>query len=202
MLLKSVENKLSCGLLAVSVASGLIMETNPAISQQRACILTDSGQKICGKLLQFGSNNNPSTPAQSSVTLHGPNRDYDVNMKLIKCSRQSTTVNCKFSIVKTGGSRDGLTIVLKASGSSDENTIATDEQDREYVAKFIDGGGQTQASYIHRKLVNNQPIIASWSFEIPKEVKIIKRLMIPASHTFDDPEFRQTAYFANINISR
>jgi hypothetical protein len=202
MSLKLVKNKLTYGLLAVSIASGSVMETNPATAQERACILTDSGQKICGKLLKFGSNNNPSTPAQPSVTLHGPGRDYDVNMKLLKCSRQSTTVNCKFSIIKTGGSKDGLTIVFHASGSPDVNTIATDEQDREYVAKFIDGGGQTQAYYIQRKMVNNQPIIASWSFEIPKEVNTIKRLMIPAFNSFDDPEFKQTAYFADIHISR
>jgi hypothetical protein len=195
MSLKSVENKLAYGLLVVSIASGSVMKTNPAIAQQKTCILTDSGQKTCSKIIQ-PNGSSPDKPLHPSFTLNFPRTDYSFNFQLIKCVRKLRTVDCKISIVKVGGEAYADLGLTASSGANVSQ--ATDEQDEDYNAKQLIIGNETTISYTSARLNTSQPISIVLSFEIPQKINTLKKLTLQVEHI----GMYSKVPFSNVNFSQ
>jgi hypothetical protein len=195
MSLKSAEDKLVYGLLAVSIASELVMQTNPVIAQQRTCILADSGQKICGRIIQpDGSSSGRSH--HPPFILHFSGDDYSFNFQLIKCTRKLHTVDCKFSIIKIGGESSADLGLIASNGS--QVSQATDNQDEDYNAKQLMSGNSKTIGYTAVRLNTNQPISIVLSFEIPQHINILKKLTLQVEQIGRG----STISFSDVNISQ
>ena len=103
--LQVMKNKNIYGLLSALLVSSVVMISHPANAQEKICILTDAGKKVCGTPIKPIAYN----PVNSSkfATLTYPSYPNEVvKVELQKCSRKSSTVICKFSIVKTEGDKN------------------------------------------------------------------------------------------------
>jgi hypothetical protein len=192
---KSYSSKKVYGLLSAFFFSNIIGLSSPAVAQKAVCVLTNSGQKVCGKLLESNGSNNSVSALPTAVTLHDPASDYDVNLKPIKCTRKSTTVNCKFSAVIVGGTGEqSLSFYANANGLA---TVATDSESREYIATLVAIASDKSSGGFSSRFTKNQPKLVTFSFEVPKEVTKFQSLSF--SVMMSQPK---AASFSNFNISK
>jgi hypothetical protein len=180
-------------ILSIFLFSSIATLVFPVNAQPKACVLTSTGQKVCGNLLKSdNSNNNPINVLPAAVMLHDPQTEDDVSLKPIKCIRKSITVNCKFSAITT---RDrSLSFYANANGLA---TVATDSEAREYIATFVTIVNQREPAGFAVRFTKNQPQIVTFSFEVPTGVNSFKSLSFSVMMT--QPK---TAYFSNFNISQ
>jgi hypothetical protein len=167
----------------------------PAIALEKVCILTDAGQRACGRIIQSNSESSERS-SRSVFTLNFPRTDYSFNVQLINCMRKLRTVDCKFSIIKVGG-ESSADLGLEANAGS-RVSQATDSQDQDYNAKQLTIGNEKTISYTAVRMNTGQPISAVLSFEIPRTVNILKKLTLETEHIGD----YSTVSFSNINISQ
>jgi hypothetical protein len=80
------------------VLTSLLVSSHP-VAAQRACVVTDSGNVVCGRLQP--NSQNPSSVKNQTVEFE------EINLTLQGCKRSSSTVNCHFLLTAkqdgTGG---------------------------------------------------------------------------------------------------
>jgi hypothetical protein len=169
------------GLLSVFLVSNLAMISSAVNAQEKICILTDAGKKVCGTPIKPIAYN----PVSSSkfVTLTYPSYPSEVvKVELQKCSRKSSTVSCKFSIVKTEGDKnpdDYSTALFGANGTNISQ--ATDRKGEDYIANAITMGSSVAPDYHSFQMIKNQVKSATLSFRIPPQVNFLQSLKIGTS---------------------
>jgi hypothetical protein len=185
------------GLLSVFLVSNLATISPSVNAQEKICILTDAGKKVCGTPIKPIAYN----PVSSSkfVTLTYPSYPSEVvKVELQKCSRKSSVVSCKFSIVKTEGDKnpDGLWTNLFAASGTDISQ-ATDRNGEDYTASAITMGNST-SHYQNLLMIRNQVRSATLSFRIPPQVNSLQSLKIGTSFNGEVG----IAEFSGVNISQ
>jgi hypothetical protein len=85
---------------------------NPVLSQQRACVITDEGTTVCGKLTTSAKKPNRSLEKR---------QEFDKFVFSLKgCRRQDENIKCDFAIANRG-SEDRLLYVYADSSLVDSN---------------------------------------------------------------------------------
>ena len=192
-----MKSKQAYGLLSVLLVSNISLMSPAVNAQEKICILTDAGKKVCGTLIKPIAYN-PGSPAKS-VTLTYPSYPNEVvRVELQKCSRKSSTVSCKFSVVKTEGDKnpDFLDTYLIATNGKNVSQ-ATDKKGEDYIASAITMGNSTETMQ-QLNMIRNQVRSAILSFRIPPQVTYLKTLKI--STVFNGEA--GIAEFLDINISQ
>jgi hypothetical protein len=189
------KNKNVYGLLPVFLILSMTVVAVPAVASEKVCILTDAGQRVCGRIIQSNSESSERS-SRSIFTLSFPRTDYSFKVQLINCMRKLRTVDCKFSIVKVGG-ESSADLDLEANAGS-RVSQATDSQDQDYNAKQLTIGNEKTISYTAVRMNTGQPISAILSFEIPRTVNILKKLTLETEHIGN----YSTVSFSNISISQ
>jgi hypothetical protein len=165
------------GLLSVLLVSNIAMISPAVNAQEKVCILTDAGKKVCGIPIRPTANN-PVTPLKNFILSYPSYPNEVVKVELQKCSRKSSTVSCKFSIVKTEGDRnpDFFDTYLYAANGTNISQ-ATDKSGEDYIADAITMGNST---YNHHNfnMIKNQVRSATLSFRIPPQVNYLQTLKI------------------------
>jgi hypothetical protein len=118
--------------ILISVAlTSLIIDTGVARSQQRACVITDDGATVCGKLTT--TKKVTQKPTQNS----GFRKEANNFVFLLKgCTKVDTLVKCNLLITNRGAERN---ITINASRLS---TIV-DSVGKSYPGSTVDIGGQS-----------------------------------------------------------
>jgi hypothetical protein len=161
-------------LSALLISNITMFSVAPSRAQEKACVRTDAGKKVCGTLIKDeDAQREPVRLSSSSVNLTFA-EDHVLNFKLQKCTRKLTTVSCRFSVVKTQGDKDEYTYFYAAWGT--DTSVATDSQENEYTASGINIGASNSSDRTAHKAVKSQPFSATLSFKIPNNVQVIKEL--------------------------
>lgn len=194
---QTMKNKKTYRLLSVLLVSNIAMMSPGVNAQEKLCILTDTGKKVCGTPIKPIAYN-PVSPSKS-VTLTYPSYPSEVvTVQLQKCTRKSSTVNCKFSIIKTEGDKnpdDYQTYLFATNGTNISQ--ATDRNGEDYIANTITMGSST--SEVHGLfLIKNQQISATLSFRIPSQVNSLQTLKIGT--TFNGQV--GIAQFSDVSVSQ
>jgi hypothetical protein len=119
--------------LRTSVLAGVFLasfpiDSNPASAQQRACVITDEGNTVCGKLT--------TQPKKSSSGYRKEVKDYIFVLK--GCRRSDTTIKCSLFVTKRGAEE---TFTVHPSLSS-----IIDFNGRSYKGSTVGAAGQTDSS--------------------------------------------------------
>jgi hypothetical protein len=195
---KPMKNHQVFGLLSVLLVSN-VATISPAVNaQEKVCILTDAGKKVCGTPIKPIAYN----PVSSSkfVTLTYPSYPNEVvKVELQKCSRKSSMVSCKFSIVKTEGDKnpDNYGTGLYAADGTNISQ-ATDQKGEDYIASAITLGNSTSSDIQGLVMIRNQARSATLSFRIPPQVNYLQTLKIGT--TFNSQV--GIAQFSDVSISQ
>jgi hypothetical protein len=191
--------KLSKGSRIYGLLTLLLIFSTAAIptsvnAQERACVISDSGKKVCGKLVRDNGENQLSTPSQSIATVKFEN--MVVNVQLLKCSRKTSTVSCKF--LATVVDPDLGYGMFFYSGDGTNISQVTDSKGEDYIADKVILGKSESKKVLYTIMVKDQPVSVTVLFKIPTEVNTIKTL----SFLTGNGTSQKAAIFANINISR
>lgn len=196
MLYKLSKKSRVYGLLTLLLIFSIAAIPTSVNAQERACVISDSGKKVCGKLVRDSDENQSTTPSQSIATLKFAN--MDVNVQLLKCSRKTNTVNCKFSVTMVDVNAGADRSMIFFSGYETQVSQATDSKGEDYIADTVVIGKSESRNYLRTAMVKDQPVSITISFKIPPGVNTIKTL----SFLTGDTSNTKAALFANINISR
>ena len=173
-----MKNKNIYGLLSLLLVSSVVIIAHPANAQEKICILTDAGKKVCGTPIKPIAYN----PVNSSkfATLTYPSYPNEVvKVELQKCSRKSSIVSCKFSIVKTEGEKNADAYQTDLYAAQGENiSQATDQKGEDYIANSITLGNSSRTDVQSIMMIRNQVRSATLSFRIPPQVNSLQSLKI------------------------
>jgi hypothetical protein len=120
--------------LRTSVLAGVFLasfsiEINPASAQQRACVITDEGNTVCGKL---------TTQPKKTNQTSGQRKEVNKYVFLLKgCRRSDSNIKCTLQITNKSVERDLIT-----SARSNTSTII-DSVGKAYSGSNVEIGGQT-----------------------------------------------------------
>jgi hypothetical protein len=175
---QTMKNKKTYGLLSVLLVSNITMMSPSVSAQEKICVLTDAGKKICGTLIKPIAYN-PVSPSKSFTLTYPSYPNEVVKVELQKCSRKSTNVTCKFSIVKTEGDKnpDTFDTYLFAANGTDISQ-ATDGKGEDYTANQITMGANISSNAQQLVMIRNQLRSATLSFRIPPHVNYLQTLRI------------------------
>ena len=184
------------GLLTLLLISSIATIPTSVNAQERACVISDSGKKVCGKLVRDNDQDRSNAPSQSVATVKFSRMAVDV--QLLKCSRKTSMVNCKFSVTMTDIDAGSPNLMNFYSGYETKVSQITDSKGEDYIANKIIIGKSENRSYLSTTMVKDQPVSVTVSFKIPTEVNTIKTLSFLTGDMYN----QKAALFANINISR
>jgi hypothetical protein len=191
-----MRNKKVYGLLSVLLVSNIAMISHPVMAQEKICILTDAGKKVCGTPIKPIAYN-PVSPSKYFTLTYPSYPSEVVKVELQKCTRKSSTVSCKFSIVKIEGDKnpDDYSTVLFAANGTNISQV-TDRKGEDYIANAIIMGSSTTSDYHSFQMIKNQVKSATLSFRVPPQVNSLQSLKIGTSFN------GQTgiAEFSDVNI--
>ena len=88
------------GLLSLLLVFGMTAIPTLANAQEKACVMTDAGKKVCGKLVRDRDESQSNTPSQPIATVRYAGKGTG-DIQLLKCSRKSSIVSCKFTLTMT-----------------------------------------------------------------------------------------------------
>ncbi len=118
---------LQTSVLTSMVLSSLSIYSNPASAQQRACVITDEGATVCGKLTT-----QTKKPNQSS----GQRKEVDKFVFILKgCRRSDTTIKCNLLVTNKGAERE---LYIQAV----ERSTIVDSVGKSYPGSTVDIGGK------------------------------------------------------------
>ena len=168
---------LRTSILASMVLTSFSINSDPASAQQQACVITDQGNTVCGKLTT-----QQKKPNQTS----GQRKEVDNFVFLLKgCRRSDTTIKCNFQIANKGQERN---LYVNA-----EYSAIVDSMGKSYSGSTIDIGGKNSNS-LWTVITPGINYDASMTFEnIPEQ---IAQAPILNSH------FSQKIQFRNISFSK
>ena len=193
MLYKLSKKSRIYGLLTLLLISSIATIPISVNAQERACVISDSGKKVCGKLVRDSKEqSNISSQPITTVELS----DATVNIQLLKCSRKTNIVNCKFSATATDTPR--LNLMYFYSGNGTKVSQATDDKGEDYIANKVILGKSESKDFVRTEIIKDQPVSVTVSFKIPTEVNTIKTLSFLTGGMYSE----RAAIFTNINISR
>ena len=181
------KNHKAYGLLSALLISVIPMLPEPAQADQRVCIVSDAGKKVCGKIIEP---NREDRPSGAVATLNYPG-DFSLNVRLEKCSRNASVVNCKFTVITTEGQDDPDTFYATSNTNASQ---VTDERGENYIAKKITIGAAISNDSLYLPTIKNQPIKVTLFFKIPQDVSTLKTVAINIAD--------RVAQFSNVRISR
>ena len=187
-------HRLVISLLVFSIAAIPIS----ASTQEKACIINDSGKKVCGKLVRDNDENQSNIPSQSIVTVKYKGLITN-NIQLLKCSRKSSMVTCKFYVTMKEAGQDGNSWIKFYGASGTKISQATDNQGEDYIAEKVVLGKSESKEDLYTLLVKDQPISVAILFRIPSEINSIKTLSFLS---MDVNSSQNAAVFSNVNISQ
>jgi hypothetical protein len=195
---KPMKNHQVFGLLSFLLVSNVAMISPAVNAQEKICILTDAGKKVCGTPIKPIAYN----PVSSSklFTLTYPSYPSEVvKVELQKCSRKSSVVSCKFSIVKTEGDHnpDSYPTALYAADGSNISQ-ATDQKGEDYIANTITLGNSSNRDIQGLVMIKNQVRSATLSFRIPPQINSLQSVKIGTSYNGEVG----IAQFSDVNISQ
>jgi hypothetical protein len=119
----------TCVVAGIFLASFLI-DSNLASAQQRACVITDEGNTVCGKL---------TTQPKKSSSGSGYRKEVKNYIFVLKgCRRSDTTIKCSLTVTNREAERNfsiyaTLSSIIDSSGKS-------------YMASTVSIGGKTSSS--------------------------------------------------------
>lgn len=185
------------GLLSLLLVSGMAAIPKSANAQEKACVITDAGKKVCGKLVRDSSENQSNTSSQPIATLKYPSLAV-ASIQLLKCNRKANAVNCRFSATMLDKGETYSKIYFFAAEGT-KTSQATDNKGEDYIAEKITIGKTEERGSINTEMVQDQPISITISFKIPAEVNTVKMLSLL---TMDYNGNQLAARFPNVDISR
>jgi hypothetical protein len=154
--------------LRTSVLAGVFLasfpiDSNPASAQQRACVITDEGNTVCGKLTT-----QPKKPSSGS----GYRKEVKNYIFVLKsCKRSDTTIKCSL-IVTNRGAEEYLSI-----DASNYSSIV-DSNGKSYSGSTVDAGGNTDSS-MHIKIAPGIDYTVDITFEkIPEQIAKVPLLKL------------------------
>ena len=197
MLYKLSKESRVYGLLTLLLVVSMAAVPTAANAQEKACVISDSGKKVCGKLVKDGDEAQTNISSQSIVTVSYPG-SMVANVQLLKCSRKSSVVSCKFSVNMTDKERGGGYSMDFYSASGTKISQATDNRGEDYIADKVIIGKSESKTYLSSPMVKDQPISITVSFKIPPDINTIKTLSFLTGNEYK----YNAASFSNINISR
>jgi hypothetical protein len=166
------------------VLTSLFFSSHP-VAAQKACVVTDSGNVVCGRLQQ--NSQKPSTVKNQTVEFE------EINLTLQGCKRSSSTVNCHVLFTTK---QDGLVYF-----SCRNETKMFDTYGKDY---FCEQGqlGQNKDRYrAEARMLKGVPLKAIATFkEVPIQVKEIAALKIDVELIINGSVYRSAA-FRSIPIS-
>ena len=196
MLYKLSKKSRVYGLLTLLLIFSMAAIPTSVNAQERACVISDSGKKVCGKLVRDNDEDRSSTPSPSMAIVKFAN--MAVNVQLLKCSRKTSTVSCKFSATMVDLDPGAVSAMEFFSGYGTKVSQITDSKGEDYIADKVILGKSESKDYLRTTMVKDQPVSITVLFKIPPGVNTIKTL----SFLTGDAYYQKAALFANINISR
>lgn len=185
-------------LLSALLLSNLTMfSVAPTHAQEKACVRTDLGKKVCGILIKDnGTESSPAPTSVSSIDLTSADEKETINIRLQKCTKKASTVSCRFSAVITEDKNSMAYVTLYAARAAN-TSLLIDSKEEEYKASEISIGTQTAPDYISIERLKNQPFSFIISFKAYPSIKTIEELRIPMH--FIDTQIK-LAKFSDIKI--
>lgn len=165
--------------LASMVLTSLSIYSNPASAQQRACVITDEGATVCGKL---------TTQTKKPTPNSGYRKEIDNIVFLLKnCKRSEANVMCNFIITNKGSERE---LAIQLNGSRIVNSSG-----KTYFPALVNFDSRSSSDYVNVKLVTNVDYAAFLTFnEIPDQVLPFQLLQINTG-------LSKSVQFRNVSIS-
>jgi uncharacterized protein YjhX (UPF0386 family) len=132
-----VRNIQKTTLLASMISASLLVCNNPAKANQKACVITDAGATVCGRLTSLKPPTNNRPPVESNQV------QIDKMIFSLKgCRRDEQAVKCTFEIANKG--KEEKQLASSAGGS-----YMVDSTGTSYRADTLDMGGSVSPSYMH-----------------------------------------------------
>jgi len=196
MLYKLSKESKIYGLLTLLLVFSIAAIPTSANAQEKACVIIDSGKKVCGKLVRDSNKNRSNISSQPIVTVKYTGSGIG-DIQLLKCSRKSNVVNCKFTVTMTElGNQNGRMSFYSAYGT--KVSQATDDKEEDYIAEKIIIGKSESRTFLSSSPIKDQPISITLLFKIPPGVNTIKTLSFLTGGMF----YESAARFSDIKISR
>jgi hypothetical protein len=125
-----VRNIQQASLLTGLISASLLVYNNPASADQKACVITDAGVTVCGRLTSLKPPTNSRPPISSNQV------QIDKMIFSLKgCRRDDKNVKCTFEIANRG--KEEKLIESSVSGS-----YVIDSSGTSFRADTLDIGGQ------------------------------------------------------------
>jgi hypothetical protein len=124
-----VRNIQQASLLAGIISASLFICNNPARADQKACVVTDAGMTVCGRLTSL----KPPTSNRPPVSNNQVQIDKMI-FSLKGCRRDEKVVKCTFEITNKGKEE-------KVLGSDTRGSYIVDSTGTSYRANTLDLGG-------------------------------------------------------------
>jgi hypothetical protein len=142
---------LRTSVLAVVFLASFPIDSNPASAQQRACVITDEGNTVCGKL---------TTQAKKSNQTSGQRKEINGFVLLLKgCKRSDTNIKCTLQITNKGAERQ---FTIRAD--YDTSTIV-DSVGKSYSGSTVEIGGRVGREGLTTTISPGIDYIAEMNFE-------------------------------------
>jgi hypothetical protein len=146
-----------------SVFSGLLLTSffiynNPVRAQQRACVMTDRGTTVCGKLIR-----QTQSSTNQSMQSFGQKDEVGNFVYVLKdCKRSSANLKCSFTVLNKGKE------TLKASYASAFELVGSNG--KSYKGSVFAFGGQ-EGNYATATLSTGVNYLAEITFEgVPTQI--------------------------------
>jgi hypothetical protein len=129
-----VRNIQQASLLAGIISASLLVCNNPARADQKACVITDAGATVCGRLTSIKPPANRPPVSSNQVQID------KITVSLKGCKRDDKNIKCTFEIANRG--KEEKQLVSSTAGS-----YIVDSTGTSYQADTLDMGGSISASY-------------------------------------------------------
>jgi hypothetical protein len=129
-----VRNIQQASLLAGIISASLFAFNNPARADQKACVITDAGATVCGRLTSLKPPANRPPAAKNQVKID------KITVSLKGCKRDDKNVKCIFEIANEGKEE-------KRVESSPPSSYIIDSTGTSHQARSMDMGGRPVAVY-------------------------------------------------------
>ena len=136
-----VRNIKQASLLAGIFSAILLISSNPAAAEQKACVITREGATVCGKLTSLKPpSNNPQPTATKQVQID----KFTFDLK--GCKRDGKNIKCIFEIANIGKEQKDITSVGARS-------YILDSTGTSYQSDSLDMGGSISTTMTGRATI-------------------------------------------------
>jgi hypothetical protein len=164
-----VRNIQQSSLFAGIISASLFAFNNPARADQKACVITDAGATVCGRLTSIKPPTNNRPPISSNQV-----QIDKITFSLKGCRRDDRNVKCIFEILNRGKEEQEI-------GSDVKSSYIIDSSGTSYRTKTLDMGGKLYDESISgnnmtRIVPGVESFVSITILDIPSEVKQAKVL--------------------------